>query len=217
MLSRFPDPRSVRSDIVAIGDDLRPETLVEAYRRGIFPWPVDGLPLPWFCPRQRAVLDFDDLHLSRSLTRTRRLTTLEFTIDRDFEGVIRSCADTPRPEQAGTWIFPEIIDAYRRLHALGHAHSVEAWRGSSLVGGIYGVDLGGAFGGESMFFGEPNASKLAFLYLVDYLVARGLEWMDVQVMTPHMEAFGAKLVSRREFLRRVEWEQQMGRVLFPRE
>ena len=200
MPSLFPDPRKAPHDIIAIGDDLTPSTLLDAYEQGIFPWPSDEIPLPWFCPKQRAVLFFDEIHISRSLGRARRTLPFRGSIDQSFEGVIRACSIAPRPGQEGTWIFPEVIDAYTRLHAMGRAHSAEVWDGDELVGGIYGVDMGGAFGGESMFYHRPNASKIAILHLVEHLASRGLDWMDIQVMTPHMEAMGARLISRNQFL-----------------
>jgi leucyl/phenylalanyl-tRNA--protein transferase len=171
--------------------------------------------LPWFSPHRRAVLFFDEIHISRSLARARRLHDFRLTIDADFSGVIRGCSQAERPGQEGTWIFPEIIEAYEWLHALGHAHSAEAWEGDVLAGGIYGIDMGGAFGGESMFFRRPNASKLALLHLVDHLRARGLEWMDIQVMTPHMEALGAREIPRSEFLDLLKETQARGVALFP--
>ena len=206
---------ATREDIVAVGDDLRPETLLAAYRRGIFPWPVEGLPLLWFCPVERAVLDFNRLHVPRSLARARRRSTLRFTVDADFPAVLRACAGAPRPGQEGTWITPAITAAYLRLHRLGHAHSVEAWRDGRLVGGLYGVDVDGAFGGESMFHAEPNASKLVLLFLVDHLRARGLDYLDVQVMTPHLERLGARTMPRDAFLARLAATRARGLVLFP--
>ncbi|HEU5162249.1 MAG TPA: leucyl/phenylalanyl-tRNA--protein transferase, partial [Thermoanaerobaculia bacterium] len=172
-------------------------------------------PLPWFSPHRRAVLFFDEIHISRSLARVRRTHAFRMTIDVDFRGVIARCAETPRPDQDGTWIFPEIIDAYVKLHELGHAHSAEVWEGEELVGGIYGVDLGGAFGGESMFYSRPNASKLALLHLAEHLRNRGLGWMDIQVMTPHMEALGAREIPRSEFLDLLKETQERRLVLFP--
>ena len=203
-----------REDIVAVGDDLRPETVLAAYRRGIFPWPVEGLPLLWFCPVERAVLDFARLHVPRSLARARRRSTLRFTIDADFPAVLRACAAAPRPGQEGTWITPAIAAAYLRLHRLGRAHSVEAWRDGRLVGGLYGVDVDGAFGGESMFHAEPNASKLVLLFLVDHLRARGLDYLDVQVMTPHLARLGAHTMPRDAFLTRLAATRARGLVLF---
>ncbi len=201
-------------DIVGVGDDLEPETILRAYRRGVFPWPVEGLPLLWFCPRERAVLEFAALHVSRSLARARRQTTLRFSIDAAFPKVIRACAETPRPGQDGTWITPDVKAAYTRLHRLGIAHSVEAWRGARLVGGVYGVDVDGAFAAESMFHRESNASKLVLLHLLDHLHGRGLEWIDVQVITPHLERLGARTIPRDEFLRRLAHTRARGLRLF---
>ncbi|HYD47528.1 MAG TPA: leucyl/phenylalanyl-tRNA--protein transferase [Terriglobales bacterium] len=203
-VAQFPDPRSADEDgIVAIGGDLHPQSLLLAYRQGIFPWPVEGLPMLWFCPAERAVLDFAELHVPRSLARARRQAQLELSFDRAFAAVIRQCARTPRPGQEGTWITPEILRAYTRFHQLGHAHSVEAWSGSELVAGLYGVDVDGAFCAESMFYRRPNASKLALLHLVEHLARAGLDWIDVQVMTPHMQRLGARAISRDEFLERL--------------
>lgn len=214
-LVRFPDPRdSTPEGIVAVGGEPHPDFLLEAYRRGIFPWPVDGYPLLWFSPPERAVLDFERLHVPRSLARERRRTRLVFTIDRAFERVIRACAAVPRAHEAGTWIKPSMIRGYCEFHRLGHAHSAEAWDGEELVGGIYGVDAGGAFAGESMFHLRPNASKLALLFFVEHLRARGLGWLDIQVLTPHMEALGARLIPREEFLERLRREQSRGLKLF---
>jgi leucyl/phenylalanyl-tRNA---protein transferase len=203
-----------QDDIVAVGGDLEPSTLVGAYRRGIFPWPVEGLPLLWFCPRERAVLDFDRLHVGSRLARTCRRSDLRFTVDVAFEAVIRGCADTPRPGQDGTWITPELLAAYLRLHVLGVAHSVEAWRGETLVGGVYGVDADGAFAAESMFHRETNASKLALLHLIGHLRGRGLDWMDIQLLTPHMVRLGARVIPRQAFLTRLAATRARGLELF---
>ncbi len=198
---QFPEVRGTDfGDIVAVGGSLHPVNLVAAYRRGIFPWPIEGWPLTWFCPRERAVLDFQDLHVPRSLARERKRTPLRFTTDADFAGVMRGCALASRPEQEGTWITREIYENYCALNRAGRAHSVEAWEGDALVGGIYGVDAGGAFAGESMFYLRPNASKLALLHLIEHLEQRGLDWLDIQVMTPHLQALGAHTVPREEFL-----------------
>lgn len=213
----FPDPREAPyGDIVAVGGNMRPANLLAAYRRGIFPWPIEGWPLTWFSPRERAVIDFCDLHVPHSLARERRRTPLRFTVDQDFAGVVRACAQIPRPEQEGTWITREIYENYCALHRAGHAHSVEAWEAGALVGGVYGVDAGGAFAGESMFYLRPNASKLALLHLVEHLAARGLGWLDIQVMTPHMQTLGAKLVSRDKFLDRLAEALARRLDLFPK-
>jgi len=191
---QFPDPRTASPEgIVAIGGDLHPDSVLAAYRQGIFPWPVEKLPLLWFCPAERGVLDFAALHLPRSLRRARRQSSLRYTIDSAFRQVIRACAETPRPGQQGTWITPAVIDAYVRLADLGIAHSVEAWAQDALVGGVYGV----------MFHRHPNASKLALLHLIEHLRARGLDWIDVQTLTPHMARLGARLAARDEFLERL--------------
>jgi leucyl/phenylalanyl-tRNA---protein transferase len=213
-MSTFPDPRYAPSDIVAMGEDLRVETLREAYRKGIFPWPHDGLPLPWFSPRRRAVIFFDELHVGRSLRKARERTRLTFTIDRDFRAVIKECATTYRPDQDGTWIAPSMIAAYTRLHDAGDAHSIEAWDGETLVGGLYGIDCGGLFTGESMFHHRDDASKLALLFLIDHLRARGATLLDCQVMTPHMEALGAREIPRARFLDTLAESQARGLRLF---
>ena len=199
-MSRFPDPRYSRSDIVAVGGDLNVETLRDAYRHGIFPWPHEGLPLPWFSPRRRAVILFDKLARRPQHAKAAKTAPYTFTIDRSFPEVIAACAESPRPGQDGTWIEPFIIDAYIRFHRAGDAHSVEAWEDGELVGGLYGVDSGGVFTGESMFHRRPNASKLALLFLIEHLRARGATWLDCQVMTPHMKALGAREIARARFL-----------------
>ena len=215
MIVRFPDPRDATPEgIVAVGGRPDPELLVEAYSNGIFPWPVEGYPLLWFSPPERAILVFDELHIARSLARERRRTRLSFTFDRAFGRVISSCATVARAHEAGTWITPAMVRGYTELHRLGHAHSAEAWEGGELVGGLYGVDAGGAFAGESMFYLRPNASKLALLFLIEHLRARGLDWLDIQVLTPHMRALGARLVSRDEFLDRLARAQRRALKLF---
>jgi len=212
-VSRFPDPRYARGDVVAVGDDLRVDTLRDAYRHGIFPWPHERLPLPWFSPRRRTVLFFDDLHLGRTLRRAQR-GELRFTIDQAFPEVIKACAAAPRGQDGGTWIEPEIIEAYTRLHRAGDAHSVEVWNGDLLAGGLYGVDAGGVFTGESMFHRVPNASKLALLFLVNHLRERGATWLDCQVTTTHMRALGAREISRAKFLDMLAEAQAQGLTIF---
>ena len=209
----FPDPRNARGDIIAIGEDLSPDTLRDAYRHGIFPWPHDELPLPWFSPRRRAVIFFDELHVGRSLRRSLRRSRYRFTIDSAFEPVIRACATVPREDQ-GTWIGPDIIRAYTRLHREGVAHSAEVWDGDELVGGLYGVDAGGVFTGESMFHFRSDASKVALLHLIDHLRARGATWLDCQIMTPHMRALGAREIPRAQFLDLLAESQGRGLRLF---
>lgn len=198
---QFPDPRDTPEDgLVGVGGNLQWHNLVESYRLGIFPWPMDGYPLPWFCPRERAVLQFADLRLPRSLSKAARKSLFEFTIDRDFDAVIRACASADRPEQPGTWITPAMRKAYSDLHQRGLAHSVETWLDGKLVGGLYGVAIEGVFSGESMFHQVSNASKLALLHLIGHLRSRGAEWIDVQMMTPHIEALGGSLMDRDAYL-----------------
>ena len=212
-MALFPNPRRALGDVVAFGDDLRLETLREAYRAGIFPWPHDDYPLPWFSPLQRTIIVFDEVHAGRSLRKAAKHSSFTYTIDRDFRAVIRACASSPRDGE-GTWIGEEIIAAYTRLHDAGDAHSVEVWDGSSLAGGLYGVDSGGVFTGESMFHIAPNASKLALLFLIDHLRARGATWLDCQVMTDHMAALGAREIPRNEFLDKLAAAQASGIKLF---
>lgn len=227
--STFPDPRYYdfpewalygeyfykADDIVSFGEPLTAENVKEAYRKGIFPWYIRGIPLPWFCPAKRAVLRFPELHVGRSLAKERRKGQFTFTIDRDFAAVIRSCAASNRDGQQGTWITDDFVRVYSQLHDEGIAHSVEAWDASGeLAGGLYGVDAGGVFCGESMFFLQPNASKLALLFLVDRLITRGSTWLDAQVMTDHMKALGARDIDRGEFLDKLKETQSLDLRLF---
>ncbi|MGC4045063.1 MAG: leucyl/phenylalanyl-tRNA--protein transferase [Armatimonas sp.] len=206
----FPDPREATEDgLVAIGGDLHTDTLRRAYSAGIFPWPHRGLPLLWFSPDPRAVLDFDKLHVPERLARKKRNTPLTFTIDAAFDDVIEACKASPRAGQDGTWITAPMLRAYKQLHRLGDAHSVEAWDESgNLVGGLYGVTAGGYFSGESMFYRASDASKLCVLHLVEYLAAQGATWLDVQTMTPHFAGLGATDIPRDAFLARLECLQQ---------
>jgi leucyl/phenylalanyl-tRNA--protein transferase len=202
------------SDIISFGGVLTIENLRNAYRQGIFPWHISGLPLPWFCPERRAILEFSDLHIPKSLRKAREKTNFAFTIDKDFRAVIENCARTRRSDDYGTWITEDFIRAYCEFHAVGEAHSVEVWDGAELVGGLYGVDAGGVFCGESMFFKRSNASKFALLFLVEHLSARGAGWLDVQVMTPHFEVLGATEIRREEFLDKLEKAQAENLKLF---
>ncbi len=206
---RFPDPRKMGEEdqIVLIdpSQDLSVETLVEAYGNGIFPWPAGRGAIPWFCPNPRGVLLFSDFHLPRSLKAARKISGRTFTFDKAFDRVIRACAEVPRPESAGgTWIVPEMVEAYIRLHEAGFAHSAECWRGEELVGGLYGVHVRGVFSGESMFYKEDNASKLCLVEWIEMLGARGLGWMDIQMVTPVAERLGARYVHRADYLRLLE-------------
>ncbi|HVF47868.1 MAG TPA: leucyl/phenylalanyl-tRNA--protein transferase [Pyrinomonadaceae bacterium] len=202
-------------DIVAFGVPLTVDNVREAYLSGIFPWHTDGIPLPWHCPERRAILEFASLRIPRSLAKARRSTSLTFTIDTAFRRVMRECALAHRPGQFGTWITPEFERVFTDLHEQGMAHSVEAWdTDGRLAGGLYGVDAGGVFCGESMFYKMPNASKLALLFLVDHLQSRGATWLDNQVMTPHFELLGASEIGRHNFLAKLRSTQLEGHTLF---
>ena len=197
----FPHPsRAGRDGLVAIGGDLRPERLLLAYSQGIFPWPSEGMPLVWFSPEPRFVLPLDAVHLGRSLRKTMRSTSFTVTADRAFDRVIRACQAVPRPGQDGTWITGAMVEAYERLHALGFAHSIECWEGETLVGGLYGVSLGAAYFGESMFAHAPDASKVAFATFLEEARRWGFRFVDCQVPTEHLERFGAVPMRRADFL-----------------
>lgn len=201
----FPDPVLAETEpngLLAVGGDLSPDRLRNAYRAGIFPWYGEGQPILWWSPDPRLVLFPDRLHVSRSLRRTLRRDLFRVSLDRDFAGVIDACA-APRPASDGTWILPEMAEAYGRLHALGLAHSAECWRGEELVGGLYGVGIGRAFFGESMFSRATDASKAALVHLVRHLSAWGFVLVDCQVYTPHLASLGAVEIPRTEFLRRL--------------
>ena len=200
----FPVPEDANEEgIVAVGGDVSPERLLVAYRNGIFPWPARGYPLLWFSPDPRFALAPASTHVSRSLRKVIRKEELRVTADRAFTEVIRACAATPRPHQQGTWITGELRDGYVGLHELGYAHSIEAWRGDQLVGGLYGVSLGRTFAGESMFASEPDASKIAFTTLLGHLAMWGFRIVDCQVHTEHLARFGATMWTRERFLS--EW------------
>lgn len=201
-------------DIVYFGGKLTVENLLNAYHRGIFPWTIEGLPLPWFCPERRAILEFSELYIPKSLQKVQKKNLFTFTIDKAFREVITNCARVRRSHETGTWITCEFIDSYTKLHELGEAHSVEVWDSDELVGGLYGVDAGGIFVGESMFHYRSDTSKLALLYLIEHLKSRGATWIDAQVMTPHLERLGAKEISRREFLHKLADTQNRNLKLF---
>jgi len=200
----FPDPELAEPDgLLAVGGDLSPERLLRAYAEGIFPWYSEETPILWWSPEPRMVLLPEDLHVSRSLRRTLRAGRYAIRADTAFDRVIRRCAEQERPGQDGTWITAEMVEAYERLHALGHAHSIEAWDEEGLAGGFYGVSLGAAFFGESMFADRPDASKVAFATLVEWLGRGGFDLVDAQVDTEHLRRFGAREVPRAEFLARL--------------
>jgi leucyl/phenylalanyl-tRNA--protein transferase len=202
----FPDPRKADAEgLVAYGGDLNPRRVLAAYAQGIFPWPYDAkTPLLWFSPDPRMVLRPTDLHISQSLQRTIRKQPYEVRFDTAFTEVITQCATVRRPGQKGTWITGDMIRAYERLHEMGFAHSAEAWSGGKLAGGLYGVSLGAAFFGESMFARQPNASKVAFVHLVQQLKAWEFQLVDCQIYTEHLARFGATPWPRTRFLKALE-------------
>jgi leucyl/phenylalanyl-tRNA--protein transferase len=195
-----PAARAGRSGILAVGGDLSVARLTAAYRQGIFPWFEAGDPIIWWSPDPRFVLFTREFHLPRSLARTIRRGGYRVTFDAAFDRVVDACAAVERPGQRGTWITREMAGAYKDLHRAGMAHSTEAWRGDELVGGLYGVDAGPVFSGESMFAAAPDASKVAFAATIGMLAARGTELVDCQMETVHLARFGARFIPRAQFL-----------------
>jgi leucyl/phenylalanyl-tRNA---protein transferase len=201
----FPPAESATEDgLVGVGGQLSPDWLLDAYSHGIFPWPVDGIdePVFWWSLDPRAIIELDELRVSRRLRRTLRSGRFEITRDRDFSGVVQGCAHGPGRE-GGTWITPRMIRAYTEMFELGHAHSVEAWHEGELAGGVYGLALGGLFAAESMFYRVRDASKAVLVHLVEHLARRGYRLLDIQQLTPHTARLGAVEISRGEYLRRL--------------
>jgi leucyl/phenylalanyl-tRNA--protein transferase len=202
----FPDVELALQEpdgLLAVGGDLSEDRLLLAYRSGIFPWYGPGQPILWWSPDPRLVLFPDRLRVARSLAKTIRKAAFSITIDQAFDAVINACAE-PRPGQAGTWIIPEMMAAYRELHAAGYAHSVECWQEGKLAGGLYGVAIGRTFFGESMFARTTDASKVAFVGLVRQLSRWGFPLIDCQVYTAHLASLGAEMIPRRKFIRMLE-------------
>lgn len=197
-----PVEHADKHGLLAVGGDLEEASLLLAYRSGIFPWPLDGETLAWFAPPFRTVLFLDEFHVAKTLQKERKRTQFSFAFDRNFEHVIRACASMEnRGDQSGTWITDEIVQAYCMMQRRGHAHSVECYFENELVGGLYGMAIGGFFAGESMFYRMSNASKLCLVYLVEHLRERGVPWIDCQVMTPLFKSFGAREIPRAEYMR----------------
>lgn len=208
---KFPPVESANEDgLVAVGGDLEIDTLLEAYGRGIFPWPLSTYPLnvdlpnTWFSPDPRGVLDFDELHVSRSFLKFLKKTPFTVTFNKAFPEVIQQCAATKRKDQPGTWITPEIMRAYINLFENDLAYSVEVWLEKKLVAGIYGVIMGEFVSGESMFTHEDNASKQGLYTLVHHLQEKGINFLDTQMVTEVVRQFGGKYIPRQAFLRRLE-------------
>lgn len=200
----FPNPsRAVPGGLLAVGGDLSPERLILAYANGIFPWYSEHEPILWWSPDPRLVLFPDEIRISSSLRRVIRKGIFTVTVNRAFREVIEACAGVRTASGEETWITREMIEAYVRLHELGYAHSVESWYDGELAGGLYGVVLGRTFFGESMFTLKTDASKVAFVYLVDLVRRLGFHFIDCQTTTAHLMRFGAREISRREFLGRL--------------
>ena len=197
----FPDVTEAdRDGILAVGGDLSPERLLLAYQSGIFPWFDSDDPILWWAPHQRMVLFPDELVVSKSMRSILRKEIFTVTFNKDFRGVISNCSQIRRNGQRGTWITSEMIEAYVKLHELGFAKSVEVWQNNELVGGLYGIDLGTIFCGESMFTKVSNASKVAFITLVENLKIRKYKLIDCQVHNDHLESLGAREIEREEFM-----------------
>ena len=200
----FPSPDFAEDDgLLAIGGEMNVEWLLEAYRNGIFPWYDDNSLIMWWSPAPRAVMKPSEVHISHSMRPIFNQKKYELRVDTAFETVMRLCASVKRKDEEGTWILPEIIDAYTQLHILGYAHSFEAWQDGELVGGLYGVSLGRMFFGESMFSLKPNASKFAFISMAKLLQNTDFDYIDCQVPNPHLKSLGCGLMARDEFLRLV--------------
>src|SRR5437588_4309523 len=197
----FPDPsRASAEGLVAVGGSMTVERLLEAYRAGIFPW--THAPVTWWSPDPRAIFPLGESHIPRSLKKVLNAKLFSVTLDRAFEQVMRACA-AAAPGRSSTWITQEVIDAYTRLHSEGHAHTLECWQQDELVGGIYGVSIGGFFAGESMFHRVSNASKIALFHLIEHLQRREFMLFDIQMLTPITAKLGATTVSRDQYLKRL--------------
>ena len=198
----FPNPSLADPDgLLAVGGNLEPETLLSAYQQGIFPWFDEDTPILWWSPDPRAILEFDNLYISKRLARTIRTNKFHVTFNQDFDAVVKGC--TYRPEE-GTWITPEVANAYGEFHRRGHAHSVEVWQQGVLVGGLYGVAIGGLFAGESMFSTVSDASKIALAALVSRLKEKGYQLFDLQIINEHTSMMGATEIPRDDYLARAK-------------
>ena len=198
---RFPNPRTASAEgLVAVGGDLSVPRLLLAYRSGLFPWTAE--PITWWSPDPRAIFELGQFHVSHSLSRVLRKGAFQITRDQAFRQVMEGCA-APAPGRRSTWISPQFLEAYTRLHEQGHAHSLECWQGQRLVGGIYGVTIGAFFAGESMFHRLPNASKVALFHLIEHLRERDFALFDIQMLTPATSRLGASNLPREQYLRRL--------------
>lgn len=207
---KFPDPNvfTGMDGIVYVGGTLETENLFRAYSKGIFPWPIEDLPMLWHCPDRRGILEFKDLHIPKSLKRVLNSDKYSVRFNTEFEIVIRKCSEAKRKGQDSTWILPHMVDAYIEFHKEGYAHSVECFnQDDQLVGGLYGVYVKGVFSGESMFFDESNAGKVCLVRLVERLRQFGMQWIDIQMVTAASEQFGGKYVRKSVFLKKLREAQ----------
>lgn len=202
VIKSFPPIETANPEgLLAIGGDLEVGSLKLAYQNGIFPWPSQGYPLLWFTPPMRAVLEFKKLRIPKRFQRELKKKNFHYRVDQNFSRVIHACAKGLTRDSTGTWILPEMVEAYLRFHEAGYAHSFECYNeADQLIGGMYGISLGNMFAGESMFYWESGASKAVLLYAIDYLKSHGGLWMDVQMISPLLASFGAREISREKYL-----------------
>lgn len=218
----FPPVEMADEDgLVAVGGDLEIDTLLEAYTHGIFPWPISvfpenaDLPNTWFSPNPRGVIDFKNIHVSKSFIKFLKKSPYQVTFNMNFSEVINQCAEIRRKNQPGTWITPEIIHAYKNLFNAGYAYSVEVRRNSLIVGGLYGVIIGNFVSGESMFTHENNASKQGLYSLIVHLREKGIYWLDTQMVTEVVKQFGGSYIPRPEFIKRlqlIDWTRNRSEI-----
>jgi leucyl/phenylalanyl-tRNA--protein transferase len=208
----FPDPSlDYEEGLVGVGGSLDVPVLIEAYSKGIFPWPQEGYPMLWFCPENRGVLPFEKFKIPLSLKKKlKNYQHIQYTKNQDFQAVIRACAEQKRKNQQGTWISESIIKAYIEFHQAGYAHSWEVWEEEELVGGGYGVLCQGVFSGESLFHRKTDMSKLALIQMVEDLKRQGLKWMDTQMVTPLLKSSGAEEIPKKKYLKLLITTQKNG-------
>ena len=199
--------------LLAVGGDLHPDSLILAYKNGIFPWPVSQeYPLAWFSPDPRGILDWQNLHVPKRLKRYYQNMAIQFKFNKEFSNIIKNCAQTKRPGQDGTWITQDIIESYQVLFELGHAYCLGAYQNNKLVAGLYGTCIGDIICGESMFTTIDNGSKLCLLYLMKTLENAGITWLDTQMVTPVVESLGGKEITRHEFVQRLQKRKDVPRA-----
>lgn len=210
----FLNPKAAMVDgLIAVDDYVDVDHLLEAYSFGIFPWPQEGLPTLWFSPPERGILQFDKYRPSKKFQKFLKKCPFVITMNTAFEDVITHCQRVPRADQEGTWITSKIMKGYIEFHNAGYAHSIEAWLDGELVGGLYGVYVAGVFCGESMFRKVDNASKVCLHFVIEFLTDQGLQWMDVQMVTPYLESVGAEYITRNQFLKMLEDSKEAARQL----